>query len=91
MCVAAQTYSDRKHIRTEKARIRRQFLDAKKQAELITELYKKMVPSLREKFEIRNSKSLSDRQAGETSPKPEIKKTETKVAKVKKAKVAAKK
>ncbi len=37
--------SDKKHIRTEKARIRRQFLDFAKQEELITELYKKMVPA----------------------------------------------
>jgi len=35
--------SDRKFIRTEKARIRRQFSDSKKQEELINDLYKKMV------------------------------------------------
>ncbi len=35
--------SDRKYIRTEKSRIRRQFLDVAKQNELISELYKKMV------------------------------------------------
>jgi len=35
--------SDRKFIRTEKARIRRQFSDSKKQQELINDLYKKMV------------------------------------------------
>ncbi len=35
-------FSDRKHIRTEKARIRRQFSDLVKQKELISELYKKM-------------------------------------------------
>ena len=33
--------SDKKFIRTEKARIRRQFLDVKKQQELINNLYKK--------------------------------------------------
>ena len=33
--------SDKKFIRTEKARIRRQFLDLKKQQELIDNLYKK--------------------------------------------------
>lgn len=33
--------SDKKFIRTEKARIRRQFLDVKKQEELIDNLYKK--------------------------------------------------
>lgn len=36
-------YSDRKFIRTEKARIRRQFLDTKKQEELITELYQRIL------------------------------------------------
>lgn len=34
-------HSTRKHIRKEKARIRRQILDTKKQKELIEELYKK--------------------------------------------------
>ncbi|OGZ72473.1 MAG: hypothetical protein A2908_02820 [Candidatus Staskawiczbacteria bacterium RIFCSPLOWO2_01_FULL_38_12b] len=33
--------SDKKFIRTEKARIRRQFLDVKKQEELIDKLYEK--------------------------------------------------
>ncbi len=33
--------SDKKFIRTEKARIRREFLDVAKQKELINELYKK--------------------------------------------------
>ena len=33
----------RKHIRREKARIRREVLDIKKQEELITELYKKLI------------------------------------------------
>jgi hypothetical protein len=33
----------RKHIRQEKARIRREVLDIKKQEELITELYKKLI------------------------------------------------
>lgn len=35
-------YSTRKFIRLEKARIRRQFFDPKKQQELIAELYNKM-------------------------------------------------
>ena len=35
--------SDRKFIRREKARIRRQFLDVKKQEELISELYKRLL------------------------------------------------
>lgn len=33
----------RKHIRQEKARIRREVLDIKEQEELITELYKKLI------------------------------------------------
>lgn len=37
--------SDKKFIRTEKARIRSQFLDVKKQEELIDNLYKKFIPS----------------------------------------------
>ena len=72
--------SDKKHIRTEKARIRRQFLDVAKQEEMITELYRKMVPALAE-----NPKSQT------TNPK-QIQKTETpktakKVATKKKAAV----
>ena len=35
-------YSTRKFIRSEKARIRRQFFDQKKQQELIAELYNKI-------------------------------------------------
>ena len=37
--------SDRTFIRTEKARIRRQFLDRKKQEELITQLYQRFLGS----------------------------------------------
>lgn len=37
------TKSERRFIRSEKARIRSQFLDVKKQEELITELYKKFL------------------------------------------------
>jgi len=36
-------YSTRKFIRSEKARIRRQFFDSKKQQELIAELYNKIL------------------------------------------------
>ena len=78
--------SDRKHIRTEKARIRRQFFDRKKQAELITELYKKMVPALREKSEIRNSRLIGGQAKLETNPEGEA----NKKAKPKSKKVAAK-
>ncbi|MEK7665065.1 MAG: hypothetical protein AAB361_02915 [Patescibacteria group bacterium] len=36
-------YSNKKFIRLEKARIRRQFFDPKKQQELIAELYNKIL------------------------------------------------
>ena len=35
--------SDRKYIRTQKASIRRNFLDAKKQEEMISELYARLL------------------------------------------------
>ena len=38
----------RKHIRLEKARIRRQFSDLKEQKRLIDELYKKIAPKKNE-------------------------------------------
>ena len=38
--------SDKKFIRTEKARIRRDFLDVKKQQELINKLYERFVPKV---------------------------------------------
>src|SRR3989344_7513308 len=87
--------SDKKHIRTEKARIRRQFLDVAKQEEMITELYKKMVPAqilgearpegrpaaaLNPKSETLNSKQIK---------KPNAKKTEKLEAKAVKPKKAA--
>ena len=37
--------SDRKYISTQKARIRREFLDVKKQEEMISELYKRVLPN----------------------------------------------
>ena len=40
--------SMRKHIRLEKARIRRQFSDLKEQDRLIDELYKKLAPKKNE-------------------------------------------
>jgi len=40
--------SMRKHIRLEKARIRRQVLDLKEQNRLIDELYKKLAPKKNE-------------------------------------------
>ena len=48
--------SDRKFIRTEKARIRREFLDSKKQDEMISELYKKMLGEV--KPEVKEEKKV---------------------------------
>ena len=59
--------SDKKFIRTQKARIRRQFSDTKKQEELITELYKKFLPG---------PKAEGVKEAA--LPKPETKKLEVK-------------
>lgn len=60
--------STRKFIRTEKARIRSQFLDYKKQEEQIVELYKK----------VRNQPLAEV--VGEIKPKKEVKKAEPKKA-----------
>lgn len=71
--------SDRKHIRTEKARIRREFLDLAKQEELISALYVKMLGKPEAKSETLNPKS-------ETSPKSEIQKPKKETKKKVKAK-----
>lgn len=64
--------SDKKFIRSEKARIRRQFLDAKKQKELIDKLYERFLPKL---------KSLSTEIKKEESPKKvEVKKEKVKAS-----------
>ncbi len=49
----------RKHIRREKARIRRDFSDTKKQKELIDELYKKTSkqPAVEKKEEVKKAGS----------------------------------
>ena len=73
--------SDKKFIRLEKARIRRQFLDVKKQQELIDELYKRFTPTPKTKV-LKNEKT-------EKAPEPkELKKekTETKKPEAKKEK-----
>ena len=57
--------SDRKFIRTEKARIRRQFLDFKKQEEMINELYKRLLGKAEIKVE---TEKLKDVKIG----KPEV-------------------
>ena len=84
--------SDRKFIRTEKARIRRQFLDFKKQEEMISELYSRLIKnnyvkasdtnqevgtSLNPKSQITNPKQISN-------SKSKIQKKETKKTKEKK-------
>jgi hypothetical protein len=76
------TKSDRKFIRLEKSRIRKQFLDVKKQQELIGELYKKFAKS---------PEGVSDKP---TEAKDAKKTQEVKIVKPKKAagkKVALKK
>ncbi len=65
------TKSTRKFIRSEKARIRRQFLDFKKQEELITELYKKILGSSK----VEDIKEVKQEKA---EVKEEIKKQEVK-------------
>lgn len=59
--------SDKKFIRTEKARIRAQFLDFKKQEELISEIYKKFLekPVIKEKKEV----DVKNGKAGKNNPK----------------------
>jgi len=66
--------SDKKFIRTQKARIRSQFLDIKKQEELITELYKKFLPA----------NTVGKSVVGGDQPKVAEKKEEPKKAEVKK-------
>lgn len=70
--------SDKKFIRTEKSRIRRQFSDSKKQEELINELYKKFVKQQKVAEVVKEPKA---------EVKPEAKKVVEKPAK----KVASKK
>ncbi len=72
--------SDRKFIRTEKARIRRQFSDAVKQEEMITEMYKKLVPAMG---------TASPAKPIAAEPKKEAKKVVAKKPKAKKAKAVA--
>ena len=81
--------SDKKFIRHEKARIRRQFFDTKKQKELIDELYKRFSgkPQANVIKEPTSAKS-----SGEAKEKIEVKKEtkKTEIAKPKKEKVAKK-
>ena len=78
--------SDKKFIRLEKARIRRQFLDIKKQEELIDNLYKKFIKQPEGKPEVESKKDLPA-QSGEPKKvevKQEAKKSEAKPVAAKK-------
>jgi len=70
--------SDKKFIRTEKARIRRQFFDVNKQEEMINELYKRFV---------RKDTMVIEPKPPEKEVKKPVEK-EVKLEKVKKNKVA---
>lgn len=69
--------SDRKFIRKEKSRIRREFLGFNKQEEMISELYKKMLGQSEIKVvkkPARNASSIAG--AGGDKPEPKISKKE---------------
>lgn len=61
--------SDKKFIRREKARIRRQFLDIKKQKEMIDELYKRFQPMAETEKTVYNNGGAKEVKA----PKPKSK------------------
>ncbi len=78
--------SDKKFIRTEKARIRRQFLDSKKQQEMIDNLYKKFLPGVKdEATSDKKQEASSDVKEVAREVKAEVKK-EAKKAEAPKAK-----
>ena len=68
--------SDRKFIRTQKARIRRQFLDFKKQEEMITELYKRLLGNSIVKQQ--NSQTAAEKKQEKSKIKVRTKKTKVK-------------
>lgn len=74
--------SDKKFIRTEKARIRRQFLDVKKQEELIDKLYEKFSgkPGANQTID----ENTSVKKEAEKPKAPKVKKVKTKAVKSKK-------
>jgi len=74
--------SDKKFIRKEKARIRRQFLDVKKQEELIGELYKRFLG----KPEVTATKEVKTEVKKEVKKEEKPKQGKEKVAKKVKAK-----
>ena len=75
--------SDKKFIRLEKSRIRRQFFDAKKQQELIDELYKRFIKS---NSAVTNNAKIQANQAEENQMKEKAESKNTKEIKVKRIK-----
>ena len=78
--------SDKKFIRTEKARIRRQFSDLKKQKELISQLYVRFLPNpnLNNESSAHTDKSIKPQlpiTKSQTNPKTKIEKKEAKSVK----------
>lgn len=74
--------SDRKFIRTEKARIRRQFLDLKRQEEMIAELYKRVLGKPSVKAETETTKEVKPKKPvveKKGKSKPENKKQKSKL------------
>lgn len=72
-------HSDRKFIRTEKARIRRDFSDAIKQKEMISELYQRLLPQA--KLEVAKEATAAGGVSSEGGKKPakkEVKKVAAK-------------
>ncbi len=69
--------SDKKFIRREKARIRAQFLDAKKQEEMINELYKKFSPQPKVEIATEPVKMEKPEEKLKKEEKPKIKKPKT--------------
>ncbi len=68
--------SDRKYIRIQKARIRREFLDFKKQEEMISELYERFVPKV-----LKTAAQATPVKEEKIKPEKESKKVESKPVK----------
>lgn len=80
--------SEKKFIRLEKARIRRQFFDIKKQEEMIDQLYKKFIKLPRKRAESHAESRGNEKKEVQEPKKIEAKKEEK--AKPKKEKIAKK-
>ncbi|MBX4200571.1 hypothetical protein KW786_00395 [Candidatus Parcubacteria bacterium] len=72
------THSDRKFIRSEKASIRAKFSDAKKQEEMITELYKKFTAQPEAKEAVKVDKVGEPKVAKKAEKAPKVKKDKPK-------------